>query len=56
MLAAGIAERAIELLRDDDARRRMIQDLEAVVEPLRRSRASERTADLLLDMIDRADH
>ncbi len=46
-----IADRAIELLRSERARDKMIEELSAVVEPLRGGRASERTADLLLDMI-----
>lgn len=47
-----IAERAIELLRSDQARQTMINDLREVVEPLRGSNASQRTAALLLDMIN----
>ena len=46
-----IAERAIELLRSDDARERMVHDLDEMVSPLTKSRASRRTAELLLDMI-----
>ena len=53
---APIAERAINLLRSEDDRRSMIRDLEDVVRPLRGTRASERTADLLLGMIDRSRH
>jgi lipid-A-disaccharide synthase len=53
---APIARRAIELLRSPEARRKMVEDLQAVVEPLRATRASERTAELLLDMIDRSPH
>ena len=53
---AAIAERSIELLRSDHARQTMTKDLREVVEPLRGSNASRRTAALLLDMIDRSRH
>ncbi|MFQ5494918.1 MAG: lipid-A-disaccharide synthase [Phycisphaerae bacterium] len=46
-----IAARAIELLQSDDARRAMMADLETIVRPLRDTRASQATADLLLQMI-----
>jgi lipid-A-disaccharide synthase len=49
-----IAEQAIELLRSEDKRRAMEQELAALVEPLRTRRASERAADMLLDMVRRA--
>ncbi len=47
-----IAEEAIALLRSTSARRRMVDNLAAITEPLRGTRASERTADLLLGMIE----
>ena len=55
---APIAKRAIELLRSEEARRQMMEQLAAVVAPLRtgpgtgsRQGASERTAEMLLDMV-----
>ncbi len=51
-----IAERAIELLESEEARRTMIRDLVKVVEPLRSGRASERAAAMLLDMVSRSRH
>ncbi len=49
-----IAERAIELLRSEAMRLKMVSELRAVVAPLREGNASKRTAELLLDMIDRS--
>ncbi len=46
-----IAERALALLRSEEARNRMADDLGHVVEPLRGSRASEGAASMLLDMV-----
>jgi len=46
-----IAQRAIELLLSDDKRRAMERELASLVEPLRARRASERAADMLLDMV-----
>lgn len=46
-----IAERALELLRSQEARQRMVADLETVVAPLRGRRPSDRTAELLLELI-----
>jgi lipid-A-disaccharide synthase len=51
-----IAERAIALLTSDEARGEMQAALADVVRPLRETRASERTASLLLDMIATAAH
>ncbi len=51
-----IAERAIELLKSEEARRTMIRDLVEVVEPLRSGCASERAAAMLLDMVSRSRH
>jgi lipid-A-disaccharide synthase len=51
-----IADRALELLGSGDARETMVRELDAVVEPLRQTRASERTARMLLEMIDRSRH
>ncbi|MFQ5591572.1 MAG: lipid-A-disaccharide synthase [Phycisphaerae bacterium] len=48
-----IAARAIELLESPGAREQMLQTLQAVVEPLRLHRPSERTAALLLDLVAR---
>ncbi len=45
-----IADRAIDLLESDEARRAMAKELAEVVEPLGASRASERTAAMLLDL------
>ena len=47
-----ISQQAIELLRSEDKRRAMEQELAALVEPLRTRRASERAADMLLDMVE----
>lgn len=49
---APIARKAIALLHDEPARRSMVHELEELVTPLRNGRASDRTAELLLDMID----
>jgi lipid-A-disaccharide synthase len=46
-----IANRAIELLRSDEARTNMVGELAKTVAPLRGTHAAQRTADLLLDMI-----
>ena len=51
-----IARMAIGLLRSQEARQRMKDDLAEVVAPLRDSHASSRTAELLLSMIDRQSH
>jgi len=51
-----IAERAIALLTSDEARAEMRTALADVVRPLRETKASERTASLLLDMIATAAH
>ena len=53
---APIAERAIALLSSEEARSRMIEELSAVVEPMRDTHASDRTAELLLDLIRRSGH
>lgn len=53
---APIAERAIELLSSAEARTRMIADLSAVVEPMRDTHASDRTAELLFDLIRQSGH
>ena len=47
---APIAERAIELLRDDTVRSRMEEDLRNVVEPLRAPGTARRVARMVLDM------
>ena len=47
-----ISQQAIELLRSEDKRRAMEQELAALVEPLRSRCASERAADMLLDMVE----
>jgi lipid-A-disaccharide synthase len=46
-----IARRAIELLQSPDARAAMVEQLDAVVAPLRGARASDNTAAMLLEMI-----
>jgi len=46
-----IAERAIELLRSNELREKMLRDLEAVTAPLRGGQASQRAAAMLLDMV-----
>ncbi len=46
-----IAECAVDLLRSDKKRKAMKQELRQLIAPLRTGRASERTADMLLDMI-----
>lgn len=51
-----IADRAVELLRSEPARSAMAQELATVMEPLRRRRASERTAAMLLDLAGRKAH
>lgn len=53
---APIATRAIELLQSPAARAAMVAELHAVVEPLRGTSASDRTAALLLDMMQRSPH
>ncbi len=50
--AAPIAERAITLLRSEDERRTMAEELSRITEPMRTSHASDRAAKMLLDMID----
>ena len=47
-----IADRAINLLADPEARRRMSDDLAALVDPLVKTGASANTARILLEMID----
>lgn len=51
-----IADRAVQLLRSEELRERMIRDLDEVTEPLRGGRASERTAAILLDMVKTRRH
>lgn len=51
-----IVEKAIALLKSDEARAEMRAALADIVRPLRETRASERTASLLLDMIGTAAH
>ena len=51
-----IAESAIDLLGSEQKRSAMSRDLAEVVRPLREGRASQRTADMLLDMIATAKH
>ena len=51
-----IAQKALELLRSEDLRHAMIEALNTVVEPLRGYHASDRTAALLLGMIEHARH
>jgi len=46
-----IADLAIALLRSEDARRTMAENLSAMVAPLRGTHAAQRTAELLLEMI-----
>ena len=46
-----IARRALELLRSDDERQKMVNDLRTVVEPLKGRSASQNAAAMLLDMI-----
>jgi lipid-A-disaccharide synthase len=46
-----IAQRAIELLRSESQRQAMVNDLRAVVTPLKGRSASQRAAAMLLDMI-----
>ena len=48
-----IAERALELLRSDDARQKMVDELGEIVEPLRGTRASAQAATILLEMAAR---
>jgi len=50
--ARPIADRAINLLADPDARRRMSDDLAALVDPLVKTDASANTARILLEMIN----
>jgi len=49
-----IADRAIELLRSEDARRTMAENLAKTVAPLRGTHAAHRTAELLLELISRS--
>ena len=51
-----IADRAIELLRSDEARTKMGGELAKTVAPLCGTHAAQRTAELLLDMIHHARH
>lgn len=51
--SAPIASAALELLGDDDRRDRMSAELGDLIAPLARRGASERTADLLLDLVAR---
>jgi len=51
-----IAELAIELLESTEKRQAMVNALRAVVEPLRDGNASKRTAELLLNMIEKSRH
>jgi lipid-A-disaccharide synthase len=51
-----IAECALELLRSSELRDRMIRDLDQVTTPLRGSRASDRTAAMLLDIVQAGRH
>ena len=53
---APIAEKAIALLQSPDARAAMAQDLADTVAPLRSGSASHRTAEMLLEMVDRSHH
>lgn len=49
---APIARVAIDLLQDDEARRKMVLDLEEMVSPLRDAGASARVAAMLLEMVE----
>jgi len=49
-----IADRAIGLLRSEDARRTMTDNLAKIVAPLRNTHAAHRTAEILLEMISRS--
>jgi lipid-A-disaccharide synthase len=51
-----IAQQAIELLQSGEKREAMRRDLARLVEPLRAQRASERVADMLLDMTQQSRH
>ena len=51
-----IAERALALLKSDAARQAMVNELSEIVAPFRDGKASQRTASLLLDMIDKSRH
>lgn len=51
-----IADRAVALLTSQTARSEMCAALAAIVEPLKAARASQRTADLLLEMIRAGGH
>jgi len=51
---APIAAEAIRLLEDPTARRQMSTELDALIAPLARPGASDRTAELLLEFIDRS--
>ena len=50
-----IADRAIELLRSNELREKMLEDLEATTAPLRGGQASRRAAAMLLDMVGRGE-
>ncbi len=47
-----IAQCAIELLRDEDKRRTMVNELDKITAPIRDTCASARAAGMLLEMID----
>ena len=47
-----VAERAIELLRSKEKRSAMAEELARITEPMRAGHASQRAAEMLLDMID----
>lgn len=51
-----IAQKAIEILRDQTLREKMIGDLKEVTNPLRNTHASENTAEMLINMIDSSAH
>ena len=51
-----ISKQAIALLQSEHARQRMVEDLATITDPIRDTRASERTADLLLRMIEETQH
>lgn len=52
----AIADRAIELLRSDEARMKMVGELAKTVAPLRGTHATQRTAELLLELISYSHH
>lgn len=51
-----IAARAIELLKSEEKRQAMVHDLRQMTAPLRNTRASDRTATMLLNMISQHRH